>query len=607
MLRTRRPYARGASSRRVAFGGFPILHAREQSGAIGVMQSANLWVAPASLQGLRRIPLTSLPQELRERPAISLAFEFLDQPFGLALDVEDSPPLVRSQSRTLFHLDADRARSESTIELQWVRGRLFEVELGLGPGLEVVSVGPPDVVEAWNPTGASTRRPGNARAGEPPGLTIRLAPTVRDQSKVTIRLDGFQRLPRDGPVKLGLFAPDETTAVSASFTVAGDRGLSVELDDDATRSGRAGGTAGFRLQEVASDRSTPPSGGSAGGPALVVEAAGSPRTLPIRITRHARSVRQETTVTAEVSRRGVEILQKTMFAVRHGTLAALEVRVPAAIADSWELLDREVVDRADLPRDADGSRRYRLYFDRPLLDRTTLTFRCRMPIAPALDAAGSRDLTLPWIGFPEAAAGPVRVEVSTAPGVVFRERGSGVDACADAHVGCVIWSAGVGRVRDEPGLYRGLRSAGAAVQLSGRGARAGHPARAGRPPLADRDDAGLRRLAALPGLVLGRDARAGVPVCAARGCPDDRVAGQWPGGGPGRLRARAGRVPAAAAGRDRRAARRGRAGIPARRIGRARRLARARTPRRRPGAPDPLAGADALGPHDPRCAGRLDR
>ncbi len=419
VLRTRRAYSKGAA-RRIAFGGFPIMHTGEQSGAIGVIQGPNLWVAPVSSQGLRRIPPTSLPQELRERPQTSLAFEFLDHPFGLALDVEDSPPLVRSQSRTLFHLEADRARSETTIELQWVRGRLFEVALGLGPGLEVTSVGPPDVVEAWNPMGPPARRGAKAPAGEARGLTIRLAPTARDQNKVTIRLDGFQRLPHDGRVKLGLFAPDETTAVTSSFTIAGDRGVSVELDDEASRSDRPGGAAVFRVLEVVSDRASPPSGGAAGGPALVVDAVGSPRTLPIRITRHARSIGQETTVSAEISRRWVDVLQKTTFTVRHGTLATLEVRVPRDIADGWELLDREVVDREDLPPEADGSRRYRLYFDRPVLDRTTLAFRYRRPISPALATTRPRELTLPWIDFPGAGSAPARVEMATAPGVVFR-------------------------------------------------------------------------------------------------------------------------------------------------------------------------------------------
>ena len=114
---TRRPSSREAG-RRIAFNGFPIVHARQQTGAIGITQSADLWVAPSS-QGLRRIVPTFLPKELAERPGTSLAFEFLDQPFALRLDVEASPPLVRSRSRTTFRLDGDRTRSEATIEFQW--------------------------------------------------------------------------------------------------------------------------------------------------------------------------------------------------------------------------------------------------------------------------------------------------------------------------------------------------------------------------------------------------------------------------------------------------------------------------------------------------------
>ena len=48
-------------------------------------------------------------------------------------------------------------------------------------------------------------------------LKIRLTPLARDQEKVTLRLEGQQRIPRDGPVQLGLFAPAATTSVDASF------------------------------------------------------------------------------------------------------------------------------------------------------------------------------------------------------------------------------------------------------------------------------------------------------------------------------------------------------------------------------------------------------
>jgi hypothetical protein len=417
VMKTRRSYDRGMGHR-ITFGGFPILHAREQSGAIGVTQSANLWVAPTSSQGLRRIVPTFLPKELAERPGTSLAFEFLDQPFTLNLDVEASPPLIRSRSRTLFRLEADRARSEATIELQWVRGRPFEIQLRLGPGLEVVSVGPASVVEAWNLTGRTAVGSTTAGSGEPRGLTIRLAPPVRDQNKVTLNLEGFQRLPREGPVKLAVFAPDDATAVSSSFAIAGDTSLSVELDEEAIRSDRATGVA-FRVQDGAVDRLTTSSGGEPGRLALSVDSLGSPQVLPIRLARHARSLRQETVLSADLSRRSIDLVQKTSFTVRHGTLASLLVRVPPALAGLWQL-DREVVDREELDRAADGSRQFRLQFDRPILDRATLSFRYRLPINPALDASSGREIEIPWISFPEADLSPARIELNPAPGVIYR-------------------------------------------------------------------------------------------------------------------------------------------------------------------------------------------
>ena len=102
---------------------------------------------PAS-QGLRPVDTDKLPADLRTRPSTSLAFEFLDQPFLLDLGVESSPPLVKADLKTLFRIDADRARSETTIELDWVRGQLSELELGVAPGLQLISVGPPEVVES---------------------------------------------------------------------------------------------------------------------------------------------------------------------------------------------------------------------------------------------------------------------------------------------------------------------------------------------------------------------------------------------------------------------------------------------------------------------------
>ena len=81
VMKTRRTF-RG----RVSFAGFPLTHAREQSGAIGLTQGANLWVDAAR----HKVCAASRPANYRPNsasgPSTNLAFEFLDQPFLLDLE-----------------------------------------------------------------------------------------------------------------------------------------------------------------------------------------------------------------------------------------------------------------------------------------------------------------------------------------------------------------------------------------------------------------------------------------------------------------------------------------------------------------------------------------
>ena len=417
-MKTRRSYSK-ATGRRIAFVGFPFINAKEQSGAIGITHSPNLWISATVSQGVRPIELGGLPVDLRERPSTNLAFEFLEQPFSLHLDVEASPPLVRARTRTLFQIAANHVRSEATIELERVRGRLSEVELDIGPGLQVVSVGPNDVVEGWSLIGNPSAQ---GPAGPEPTaqvLKVRLSSLARDQLKVILRLAGYQRIPRDGPVKLGLFAPDPSTSVAASYELTADPSLSVELDDDSGQVTRPTDLAS-QFKVPSTDQSATSTGGGTAAPPLFLTGNGGARSLPIRMTRHARSVTQQTVLSAEISRRLVDLVLETTFVVRHGTLGALEVRVPASVADRWELLDLAGVDRVELPRDVDGSRRCRLVFDRPVVDKAVLRSHFRLPITPHLDAAEYRDVTIPLISFEGAVAGPARLEVSTAPGILFQ-------------------------------------------------------------------------------------------------------------------------------------------------------------------------------------------
>ena len=422
VLKTRRPFSTSAP-RKISFTGFPLTHAREQSGFIGITQSPNIWVSPVTSRGLRRIDTSFLPKILRERPATVMAFEFLDQPFLLELGVDPAPPLVRAETKVLFRVYPTRARSETTIELQWVRGRLFEVELGVAAGLQVDSVGPPDIVESSSLSPEIAGGDHGDMNQKARSLKIRLTPLARDQNRVTLRLTGIQQIPREGPAKLGLFTGDPSTTVSASYALIADRGLVLDLDDE---SGRIEKASALRFQAQASTRDWPSAAlrAETSSPPLLLADDGDSKYLPIRITRRARSLSQDTAISAQVTRRAVELLQQTSFSVRFGALSSLEIRVPAAIADRWELLEKEILDREELGQGADGAKRYRLIFSRPVLDKTTLRFRYRLPLVPSLEAAVARDVSIPWISFSEGRAEPTTLRLSLAPEIVVQ----GIDA-----------------------------------------------------------------------------------------------------------------------------------------------------------------------------------
>ena len=92
-------------------------------------------------------------------PGTSSAYQFLDQPFKLGFSIENSPSLYRAETTTRLDLDARTAR-DTSIEVQRVRGALFEIQVAVPAGLELLSVGPPELVESAIPTG--TERPPGA-------------------------------------------------------------------------------------------------------------------------------------------------------------------------------------------------------------------------------------------------------------------------------------------------------------------------------------------------------------------------------------------------------------------------------------------------------------
>jgi hypothetical protein len=419
VMKTRRPFA-NAGARRISLGGFPFVNAREQSGFIGITQSANLFIKPMASQGLRPVDTDKLPADLRARPSTSLAFEFLDQPFLLELAVDSSPPLFKADVKTAFRVNADRVRSETTIELERVRGQLSVLELGVAPGLRLISVGPPEIVAGSHLSDEIEGAVPHGASAPARRLELRLTTLGRDASKVTLSLAGLERISAVGRVNLGLFTPMNATSVSSSYALVGDQGLALEPDDDS-------GTT-RRLSEPAAGSTGPKAvwpwtvlGEDHGLTPLLLGDDSHRSFLPIRIVRHARTIAQETGLSVQVSRRWLDVLGRTAFLVRHGSVSSLELRVPAAIADRWDLMDKELVDREELGQDADGTRRYLLSFLRPVVDRATVRYRYRVPLVPGLDAKTVREITIPEIAFNKVTPGPTKVELSLAPEIVLNE------------------------------------------------------------------------------------------------------------------------------------------------------------------------------------------
>ena len=90
--------------------------------------------------------------------------------------------------RTTLEVAADQVRGQTTIDLAWV-GELFELNLGVAPGLDVVSVGPAESVESMHLSEAGSPTDRGAARKQTRILSIRLSRAARDRNKVTLKVD----------------------------------------------------------------------------------------------------------------------------------------------------------------------------------------------------------------------------------------------------------------------------------------------------------------------------------------------------------------------------------------------------------------------------------
>jgi hypothetical protein len=413
-VETRRPLPPGPR-RTLSLAGFPLSYAVEQSGAIGITQAPDLWVSVATAKGLQRIDARDLPSKLAVRPGTRLAFRFQDPQFELGLSVEDAPALFRAATRTRLAVEEDTARGVTTVEVERIRGRLFDIEVAVPSGVELLSVGPPELVESHSTTVLKAEPTAQASA-DPPGqiVKVHLTPLARDQKSFSLRLGSRQHIAPSEDLRLGLLSPRAGVPGTCLVSLFTERNSTFELDkgpgpvDDAS-------PPAFRL--------LPPAAPTAYGEGAreriadaVLTSDQSPSWLRGRLIRHPRAISSENSVSAQIFPDRIDLRQDTALQVRNGSIRSLKVVVPVPVGDLWEVQGKEYSRREEL-KPAGRDRAYLLHFDPPISDRSTLTFRYRVPLEPALVAGRECRSRIPWIRVEDTASGSTALQLTAGPGI----------------------------------------------------------------------------------------------------------------------------------------------------------------------------------------------
>ncbi|HEV3122197.1 MAG TPA: hypothetical protein VGY53_09850, partial [Isosphaeraceae bacterium] len=409
----------GAAAPRWLFGGFPLADAASQTGIIAVGQSANLWIDGEPGRAVRQIDLRELPAELRGRPTVAQAFQFLDQPFQLGLTAQPSPPHVRVDSRSTVMVERGVAKLDTWLSYQVTRAGVFELEVGLPRGLDLDSAGPEGVVESyhWIPERPGATLPDLAQTFRI--LTLRLSARARDDGNFRVHLTGHKAIDPSGPVELALFQPRGAITAGGRIAVLTARNVSVDLPE-ANFTG--GSSTDFSLAGLAPPADWPwpadrPGAIAPPTPALWLRHDGNPAFLPLQATVQPMTVHHETTIRANVQRRRIDVQQETVCHVHYGTLTRLDISIPPPIDGLWDLDGDEVATTERLKIDPDGQHRYRLTLRHEVSDAVHLKFRYRLPLEPALAPNRPTQLAIPWLTVLEGSASGPRLDVSADPGI----------------------------------------------------------------------------------------------------------------------------------------------------------------------------------------------
>ena len=380
-LTTRRPLS-SQGPVEVAFKGYPITNASEQSGVIGIVQSGNLGVSALPGRGIRQIdPISELPLALRLRPATTLAYQFSEQPFELGLRIEPSPPLVRSESRTTITLQSEQAEVDTWLDFQAARGRLFEVNLSVPASLKIDSIGPEDVVRTWQagslPSSLTTVGP----AGGVQFVTVKLAGKIQEGGRFSIQIRGKKTIDRLGHVGIAFVEPIGTISGGGRVVVLASPSLSLELDEP---QGSSAQPAVFRSAALTPPADWPWPTGKApqprSQPMLWLRHDHNPSELALRVAFQPKRLLETIALNARVGATTIDVRQDTECQPRFGTYDFLEVLVPKSLDGRWQVEGAEVDSLSEKGSPDSNERLVRLRLFSEMTRSTQLQFHYDIPI-----------------------------------------------------------------------------------------------------------------------------------------------------------------------------------------------------------------------------------
>ena len=398
------------SATRLTYRGVPLLNVVSQSGVLAISQSGgDPWVSASPGRGLRSIdPRTELPAALRARPSIVLAYQFVEQPFELGLQVDPSPPWVRVESRTTVLVEGRRARVDALFDYNVSRGRVFEIRVSLPDGMTLDAVGQESIVAASETLAAAV--PGGRRV-----LAVRLAARASEEGRFTLRVTGRQAIAGVKTSEVGLPHPVDSQSRGGLLAVLAARDVSVSLGPNPSGAPSEFSPAG---QDVPASWPWPSEvDPGARSPALWLRHEDAPSTIALNVAMLEHIVHEVTTLDARIERKRIDVRQETSLRSRFGALSRVDVAVPPGLDGLWEVEGGEVVRRDPLTPGPDGSARYRLTLSRATPDLAGLRIRIRQPLATALEPDRATRLSIPRLTILDVEPSPARVRVGAEDGI----------------------------------------------------------------------------------------------------------------------------------------------------------------------------------------------